>query len=125
MAERRNFVRIEKNIRVDFKVIVDKFANPGIPANMSYTRSLSGNGMTFLSPKAIDTGTRFEFTIEIEDGKNDGIDTSGEVLGCKKLNENEYEVIVKFLDIDPPSRDRLAAYVMREDVKAKRAKKKK
>lgn len=126
MAERRNFVRIQKNIKVNFKVIVDRFANPGIPANMSHTTTLSGNGMTFMSPKPIDKGTKLEFTIDIPDGKGDGIDTSGEVLGAKKLGENEHEIIIKFLDIDTKSRDRLSAYVMREDVKEKmKAKKKK
>jgi hypothetical protein len=125
MAERRDFVRISKNIKVLFKVIVDKFANPGIPSNVSFTRSLSGNGMLLFLPKPLDNGVKLELTILIPDGNEEGIDTAGEVLGHNKLNENEYELKVRFTDIDEQSRDRLAKYVMREDVREKKSNKNK
>jgi len=126
MAEKRNFVRISKNIKVNFKVIIDKFANPGIPSNVSFTRSLSGNGMLLFSPKIIDIGTKLELTLEIPDGNDDGVDADGEVIGSNKLAENEFEIKIKFFDINETSRGRLVKYIMREDIKEKtQAKKKK
>jgi len=120
MDERRDFVRLKKRIKVMYKVIVDRFASTAVPPNITYTDTLSGNGMTFMSAKKIDEGVKLDITFEIEDGKKQGIDTAGVVLGSKQLDGGEHEIRVKFTDIDEPQKDRLARYVMREQVKTKK-----
>jgi len=123
MAERRNFVRLKKRLKVAYRVIVDRYANDSLPPNMSYTDTISGNGMTMYSSKCIEKGTKLEIEITLDDKEGGNIETAGEVIGCDKGEGKEYEIKVKFIDIDEPQRDRLASYVIRQDVKAKKAKK--
>lgn len=125
MAERRNFVRIKKRIKVLYKVIIDKFASTKAPFNMSFTETISGNGMTLFSPTPVEKGTKYEMTIELPDGKQKGIELVGEVIGYNKIDTNQYEIRIKFIDIDENVRDRLVKYILKEDLKIKKQKNKK
>ena len=116
MAQKRKFVRLNKRIRVEYKVIIDKFASTAIPPNVTNTETISGNGMTFMSPKKIDKGTRLEMTVKLPES---GIDLAGEVINSKQAGPGEFEVIVKFTEIDEPDRDKLVKYILREGVKDK------
>ncbi len=120
MVERRNFVRIKKRIKVLYKIIIDKFASPKAPPNMSFTETLSGNGMTLFSPTPVEKGTKFEMTIELPDGKQRGIELAGEVIGYNKIDTNQYEIRIKFIDIEERVRDRLMRYILKEDLKIKK-----
>lgn len=124
MTERRNFVRIKKRIKVLYKVIIDKFSSPKVPPNISFTETLSGNGMTLLSPTPVEKGVKYEMTIELPDGKTRGIELVGEVIGFNKLEANLYEIRIKFIDIDEMARDRLMKYILKEDLKIKKSKSK-
>lgn len=116
MAQKRNFVRIDKIIGLEYKVIIDKFANTAIPPNMTNTATISGNGLTFMSAKKIDKGIRLEMRVAIP-GK--AVDLAGLVINTNQKGPGEYEVVVKFTEIDEPDRDRLIKYILREGVKAK------
>lgn len=122
MPERRNFVRIKKRIKVLYKVIIDKFASPKAPPNVSFTETLSGNGMTLFSPTPVEKGIRYEMTIELPDGKTHGIELAGEVIGYNKIDTNQYEIRIKFIDIEEKVRDRLVKYILKEDLKIKKQK---
>jgi hypothetical protein len=125
MAERRNFVRLEKRLKIEFRQIVDKFANESVPPNLSYTESLSGNGLTLLAGKPAVKGTRYEIDIFIKDGIEGPVSVAGEVLGSIKTDDNQYEIKLKFIETDEIQSDRLSSYVMKEDLKVKKAKKEK
>lgn len=116
MANKRDYVRLNKALELQYKVIIDKFASTGVPPNLTNTATISGNGLTFMSPKKIEKATRLEMRIEIP-GK--GVDMAGEVINLKEKGPGEYEIVVKFIDIDEPERDRLVGYILREGVKAK------
>lgn len=116
MAQKRDYVRINKAVRLEYKVIIDKFASTAIPPNLTNTATISGNGLTFMSPKKIEKGTRLEMTLDIP-GK--AVDMAGEVINVKPKGPGENEVVVKFTEIDEPDRDRLVKYVLREGVRAK------
>jgi c-di-GMP-binding flagellar brake protein YcgR len=124
MAERRNFVRLKKRIKVLYKVIIDRFSSPKAPSNVSFTETLSGNGMTLLSPTPANKGTKYEMNIEIPDGKERGIDVVGEVIGYNIVGNNQYEIRIKFIEIEEMARDRLMKYILKEDLKIKKAQKK-
>ncbi|GEM_PF-1335637 len=124
MAERRNFVRIKKRIKVLYKMIIDKFASTKAPPNVSFTETLSGNGMTLFSPTPVEKGTKFEMIIEVPDGKQHGIELVGEGIGLNKIDTNQYEVRIKFIDIEERVRDRLVRYILKEDLKIKNIKNK-
>jgi effector-binding domain-containing protein len=120
MAERRDFYRLSKRIEVEYKVIIDKFASTGIAPDTSFTDSISGNGLTLLTSKKLDKGTKLEMTLKIENGD---IDMAGEVIGNKELSRGQFETIVKFFQVDEPERQRLIKYITREGVKSKPKKK--
>jgi c-di-GMP-binding flagellar brake protein YcgR len=116
MGQKRDFVRIDKVIELEYKVIIDKFASTAIPPNLTKTATISGNGLTFMSPKKIDKGTRLEMRLDIP-GKS--VDMAGEVINIKQKGPGEFEAVVKFVEIDEPDRDRLVKYILREGIKAK------
>lgn len=116
MSQKRDFVRIEKAVELEYKVIIEKFANTAVPPNLTKTATISGNGLTFMSPKKIDKGTRLEMRIEIP-GK--AVDLAGEIINTKLKGPGEFEVVIKFTEIDEPDRDRLVKYILREGLKAK------
>ncbi|MFP4465924.1 MAG: PilZ domain-containing protein [Candidatus Goldiibacteriota bacterium] len=118
--ERRNFVRLQKRHRVNYRLIVDTYANESVPANSSYTENISGSGMLMLSSKKYENGVKFEMEIEINDGDNEPIECVGEVIDSEEVSANEYNIKIKFIDIDNPVRDRLARYIIREDVKLRK-----
>jgi len=116
MGQKRDYVRLNKAIALEYKVIVDKFANTAIPPNMTNTATLSGNGLTFMSAKKIDKGVRLEMRIDVP-GK--AVDLAGEVINTKQKGPGEFEIVAKFTEIDEPDRDRLVKYILREGIKAK------
>jgi hypothetical protein len=116
MGQKRDFVRIDKGIELEYKVIIDKFANTAVPPNLTKTATISGNGLTFMSAKKIDKGTRLEMRLDVP-GK--AVDLAGEVINAKQKGPGEYEIVSKFTEIDEPDRDRLVKYILREGVKAK------
>jgi c-di-GMP-binding flagellar brake protein YcgR len=120
MGEKRDFVRIKERVEVEYKVIIDKFANTAVAPNTSFTNSLSGNGMTLLAAKKIQTGTKLEMTLKPSAGK---IEMAGEVIGNKEISENQFEAVIKFIQIDEAERQKLLRFVAREGVKSKPKKK--
>ena len=116
MAEKRNFVRLKKALELTYKVIVDKFANTAVRPSLTSTATISGNGLSFMSPKKIEKGTRLEMEIDIP-GKP--VELAADVINVKAAGPGEFEVIVKYTEIDEPERDRLVKYILREGVKAK------
>jgi c-di-GMP-binding flagellar brake protein YcgR len=116
MAQKRNFFRLNKRVRVEYKVIIDKFASTAVPPDVTNTETISGNGMTFMSPKKIDKGIRLEMTVKLP---GDSIDIAGEVINSRQKGPGEFEVIVKFTEIDEPQRDKLVKFILREGVKNK------
>lgn len=116
MAEKRNFFRLNERVRVEYKEIIDKFASTAVPPNATNTETISGNGMTFMSPKKISKGVRLEITIQLP---GTPVDLAGEVLNSKQKGPGEFEVIVKFTEIDEPQRDKLVKFILREGVKNK------
>lgn len=116
MAERRNFVRLKKRLEVEYKVIIDRFASTAQSPSTTFTDSISGNGMSMYIPKPMDKGKKLELTIKLPSGP---IDMAGEVIGTNEISDNQYEIIVKFIQIDEPERDKLVKFVTREGVKAK------
>lgn len=121
MGQKRNYVRIDKVVKLEYKVIIDKFASTAIHPNTTNTATLSGNGLTFMSPKKVDKGVWFEMRVIIP-GKP--VDLAAEVINMKQKGPGEFEVVVKFTEIDEPDRDRLIKYILREGVKAKSKSKK-
>jgi len=116
MTEKRNFVRLKKALEITYKVIIDKFANTAVRPSLTSTATISGNGLSFMSPKRIEKGTRLEMEIEIP-GKP--VELAAEVIKIKSTGPGEYEIVVKYTEIDEPERDRLVKYILREGVKAK------
>ncbi len=124
-GERRNFVRIKKMITVDYKVVIDKFASTAVPADVTQTETISGNGLTMMLPKPLKNGERLEMDIELPDGGKKPVELEGEVIGSVKKGAGEYQIKVKFTDINEQVRDRLIKYIFRENVKSGRKEKKK
>ncbi|MBP7792978.1 MAG: PilZ domain-containing protein [Candidatus Goldbacteria bacterium] len=123
MQERRKFFRLKKRLKVEFKIIIDKFSNPVIPPNISYTDTISGNGLVLLYSKAIEKSTKLEMSIELPDKNRTIIELTGEVIGYKMIDLNQYEIKIKFIDIDEKYRDKLVGYLLKEGVKNKKWKK--
>lgn len=116
MSQKRDYVRLNKAVELEYKVIIDKFASTAIPPNMTNTATISGNGMTFMSPKKIDKGIRLEMRLNIPEKS---VDMAGEVIKTNQKGPGEYEIVVKFTEIDEPDRDRLVKFVLREGLRAK------
>jgi c-di-GMP-binding flagellar brake protein YcgR len=123
MKERRKFFRLKKRLKVEFKIIIDKFASTVVPPNISYTENISGNGMLLLYPKVIEKGTKLEMTIELSDPQQTQLDVAGEVVGYNEIGLNQYEIKIKFIDIDEKQRDKLVGFLLKEGAKNKKAKK--
>jgi len=123
MKERRKFFRLKKRLKVEFKIIIDKFASTVVPPNISYTENISGNGMLLLYPKVIEKGTKLEMTIELSDPQQTQLDVAGEVVGYNEIGLNQYEIKIKFIDIDEKQRDKLIGFLLKEGAKNKKAKK--
>jgi c-di-GMP-binding flagellar brake protein YcgR len=123
MQERRKFFRLKKRLRVEFKIIIDKFANPVVPPNISYTDTISGNGLVLLYSKIIEKGTKLEMSIELSDKNKTIIELAGEVIGYNMIDLNQYEIKIKFIDIDEKHRDKLIGYLLKEGAKSKKWKK--
>ena len=119
MGERREFVRINKRITVQYKEVIEWFASTAARPNITDTQTLSANGMLMLLSKPIEKGKKLDITLEVPDGKP-AIDIGGEVLGHNDQGGNRFEIKVKFAEMEDADRDRLAAYVIREDVRAKK-----
>jgi c-di-GMP-binding flagellar brake protein YcgR len=119
MAQRRNFARLGKRLEVEYKLIIDKFASTAQSPSTTFTDSISGNGMSMYIPKPMEKGKTLELTIKLPTGK---IEMAGEVIGNKTISENQFEIIVKFIQIDESERDKLVKYVTREGVKVKQKK---
>jgi hypothetical protein len=124
MAQRRNFVRLSKKIKVEFRQIVERYANASVPPNISYTTSISGNGLTILSGKDVKKGMKYEIDIFVKDGTDSPITAAGEVLGSDEIEKGQFELKLKITENDEADRDRLASYIIREDLKVKNAAKK-
>lgn len=124
-GERRNFVRIKKMLTVDYKVVIDKFASTAVPADVTKTETISGNGLTMMLPKTLKTGEKLEMEIELPDGVKKPVEFDGEVIESVKKGAGEYQIKVKFIDINESVRDRLVKYIFRENVKTGRKEKKK
>ncbi|MCX8092797.1 MAG: PilZ domain-containing protein [Candidatus Goldbacteria bacterium] len=122
MQERRKFFRLKKRLKVEFKIIIEKFASTVVPPNISYTDTISGNGLVLLYSKIIDKGTKLEMSIELQDESKTKIELAGEVIGYNKIDENQYEIKIKFIDIDEKYRDKLVGYLLKESVKNKKKK---
>jgi hypothetical protein len=123
MQERRKFFRLKKRLKVEFKIIIDKFASTIVPPNISYTDTISGNGLVLLYSKIIEKGTKLEMTLELSDNNKTKVELAGEVIGYNKIDENQYEIKIKYIDIDENSRDKLVGYLLKEGAKNKKAKK--
>ncbi len=123
MQERRKFFRLKKRLKVEFKIIIDKFASMVVPPNISYTDTISGNGLTLLYSKTIDKGTKLEMSIELFDENKTKVELAGEVIGYNKIDTNQFEIKIKFIDIDEKHRDKLVGYLLKESVKNKRTRK--
>lgn len=123
MQERRKFFRLKKRLKVEFKIIIDKFASTVVPPNISYTDTISGNGLVLLYSKIIDKGTKLEMTIELSDDNRTEVELAGEVIGYNKIDTNQYEIKIKFIDIDEKYRDKLIGYLLKEGVKNKKGNK--
>jgi len=108
---------------VEFKIIIDKFASTVVPPNISYTDTISGNGLVLLYSKIIDKGTKLEMTIELSDDNRTEVELAGEVIGYNKIDTNQYEIKIKFIDIDEKYRDKLIGYLLKEGVKNKKGNK--
>lgn len=121
MQERRKFFRLKKRLKVEFKIIIDKFASTVVPPNISYTDTISGNGLVLLYSKNIDKGTKLEMTIELFDNNKTKLEFVGEVIGYNKIDSNQYEIKIKFIDIDEKYRDKLIGYLLKECAKSKKA----
>jgi c-di-GMP-binding flagellar brake protein YcgR len=116
MDERRNFVRLKKRLEVEYKIIIDKFANTSMAPSTSFTDTLSGNGMSMYIPKTMDIGQKLELTIKLP---TEQLEMAGEVIDNKIIAENQYEIILRFIQVDEPVREQLVRYIMREGVKPK------
>lgn len=123
MQERRKFFRIKKRLKVEFKVIIDKFPSIVAPPNISYTDTISGNGLVLLYSKIIERGKKLEMVLELSDANKTKIEFIGEVIGYNKIDENQYEIKIKFIDIEEKNRDKLVGYLLKESIKSKKAKK--
>jgi len=124
--EKRRFVRLDKMIEVACKEIIDKYSNPVIPPSILYTKNISGGGLLLLSPKSMQKDTKLEFTIVIPEYKR-GIDAVGVVLGSVEQTiegVKQYQIKVNFTEIYENDRDRLIQYILKEEVKTKKIKKK-
>jgi len=119
MEERRNFVRLKKRLKIEYKIIIETFASTAVPPNTSYTETISGNGLMLLSGKQIEQGKKLELSIEIPDGGPKPVETAGEVIGNKEIGPGEFEIIVRFFDIEENQRDRLVKFILKEGVKRK------
>jgi c-di-GMP-binding flagellar brake protein YcgR len=116
MGQKRDYVRLNKAVTLEYKVIIDKFASTAIPPNVTKTATISGNGLTFMSPKNIDKGIRLEMRINITEKP---VYLAGEFINTKQKGPGEFEIVVKFSEIDEPDRDRLVKYILREGIKDK------
>lgn len=121
MQERRKFFRLKKRLKVEFKIIIDKFASTVVPPNISYTDTISGNGLVLLYSKIIDKGTKLEMTIELSDENKTKVELTGEVIGYNKIDLNQYEIKIKFIDIDEKYRDKIIGFLLKESAKNKKA----
>ncbi|PKL91622.1 MAG: hypothetical protein CVV21_06240 [Candidatus Goldiibacteriota bacterium HGW-Goldbacteria-1] len=124
MAQKRNFVRLSKKIKVEFRQIVERYANASVPPNISYTTTISGNGLTILAGKDVKKGIKYEMDVFIKDGNDSPVSMAGEVLGSNELEKGQVELKIKITEIDEADRDRLSSYILREDLKVKNAVKK-
>ncbi len=122
MAERRDHVRLQKRVEIEYKVIIERFASTAIAPNTSFTDTISGNGMTMFVPKKIEKGTLLEIAVKLPGEKP--IDTAGTIIGMKEISGGQFEAVIKFKDLEGPDQDRLIKYILREGVKAKPNKKK-
>lgn len=116
-GERRNFVRLRKMLTVNYKVVIDRFASTAVPADVTKTETISGNGLTMMLPKALKAGEKIEMAIEIADGGKKPVEIDGAVIGSVKKEGGEYQIKVRFIDVNEQVQDRLIKYILRENVK--------
>jgi c-di-GMP-binding flagellar brake protein YcgR len=109
--QRRNYVRLEANLPIDYAVLVTTEATPSPDRVRSQTRDISGGGLLFRSPELLPLGTRLDVVIALGGVK---IRTIGEVVRLvaeETEPEHSYWLGLRYVGIDERDREQIIRYI--------------
>ena len=107
MEERRQFIRIETPVLIEFP-------NPEtLKTERSFTQDVSESGLRFPTPVKLRVGQQIALTLEMP-FQTGPMHASGEVLWVReisRLSGSQYEIGVRFHWFDDPDRRRLVRHL--------------
>jgi len=112
MEERRQFVRLDTRLSVEYRVI------PSAAPKQSVTKDIGGGGICMFVEDPLKPGTHVQVSITLPD-RQQPISFTGEVIWCeqyeiigKTQRQRSVEAGVKFIQIDPSDQHAIMQYVI-------------
>jgi len=112
--QRREFFRLATSLPFSFRIMDPGKEEGPEELHKGLVLDISGGGAKVLSPIPLSPGQRIECRLNLEgEGR---IDIRGEVLRQDRLEreELEYEIGLRFVDLDRDTRDRIVQFIFRE-----------
>lgn len=108
MAQRREFVRLEISLPIQFSILTDIGAERAVDTGT--TLDLSAGGVCFASRLKLETGLQLNLDLNLGDTM---VSFKAEVVRCSRVEAggNYYAVAVKYLEITDNLRDHIVGFV--------------
>ncbi|NTV28810.1 MAG: Flp pilus assembly complex ATPase component TadA [Candidatus Omnitrophica bacterium] len=104
--ELRSYPRLERDIKVEYRIIESDGSRPGQTASVM-TRDLSAAGLSFLTEQSLLTGVMLSLRIDLEDGEAPLECLARVIRVIKDVASRQFTVAVFYHDIAPVDRQRL------------------
>lgn len=111
--QRRQFFRVEVCVPFTFQRVLDKTDSPDAPFFQEKTQDLSGGGLRFETDVALAMGERLEVALELSE--KTPINVEGDIVRKAPARKpDRHSIGLNFVAIQEGARDRLIAFLFRE-----------
>ncbi|MFH0877020.1 MAG: PilZ domain-containing protein [Candidatus Omnitrophota bacterium] len=112
MQEKRQFVRLDVNVKVNWEKIVGEAPEPSEKENVS--RNISEGGICLIVYEQLGVGEKIKLDIELPSQKK--IAATGRIawineFAIGQVQEKRYDAGIEFLEISPQDREEIKKFV--------------
>ena len=112
MEERRQFVRLDTRLEIQYSVL------PSEPPKTAVTKDISGNGVCLFADKELAPGTRLQVAMKLP-GREIPVNFTAEVMWSeayemigKSQRQRSVEVGVRFVEVSPQDQEAVMQHVI-------------
>ena len=112
MEERRQFVRLDTRLEIQYSLLPSEAPQPAI------TKDISGRGICLFAENELTPGTRLQVAMKLP-GREKPVNFTAEVVWCeayemigKSERQRSVEVGVPFIEVSPEDQEAVMQYVI-------------